>query len=75
MVYVSAVTYLLLNRYCYLLPVRSLCAIFVYSRDIPQRTKTLTSQTAKYHSAEMGDTLRRSSTAIPRLAALKAPVY
>ena len=30
MVYISAVTYLLLNRYCYLLPVRSLCAIFVY---------------------------------------------
>ena len=42
MVYVSVVTYLLLNHYCYLLPVQSLCAIFVYSRDIPRRTKTLT---------------------------------
>ena len=42
MVYVSAVTYLLLNRYCYLLPVRNLCTIFVYSRDVPRRTKTLT---------------------------------
>ena len=42
MVYVSAATYLLLNCYCYLLPVRNVCAIFVYSRDVLQRTKTLT---------------------------------
>ena len=24
-----------IKPYCYLLPVRSLCAIFVYSRDVP----------------------------------------
>ena len=49
MVYVSAVTYLLLKRYCYLLPMPNLCAIFVYSRDVPRRTNM---RTAKYHSVE-----------------------
>ena len=39
--FLSAVTYPLLHRYCYLLPVQSLYAIFIYSRDVPRRMKTL----------------------------------
>ena len=60
--------YLLVNRYCYLLPVRGLCAIFVYSRDDVNLART-NPRIAKYHSVEMGDTLHGSSTAIPRIAA------
>ena len=79
---VPALTYPLLNRYCYLVPVRSLYTIFVYSRDANfvrtnprtasfRRQRSIIPRIAKYHSVEMGDTLRGSSTAIPRIAAQK----
>ena len=72
--FLSAVTYPLLNRYCYLLPVRSLYVNSV--RTNPQTAsfrgqRSIIPRIAKYHSAEMGDTLRGSSTAIPRIAAQK----
>ena len=68
--FLLAVMYLFVNRCCYLLPVRGLCAIFAYSRDDVNFART-NLWIAKYHSAEIGDTLRGSSTAIPRIAAQK----